>query len=70
MGLTTDYLGNVAISVASLFYLKSHRAKLEKEKKQQAKEAGMIRSEVTPAEVSVKMRKLASHVLLFILKIS
>lgn len=32
-------------------------AKIEKEKKQQAKEAGLIRSEVTPAEVAEVMEK-------------
>ncbi|XP_063220223.1 arfGAP with SH3 domain, ANK repeat and PH domain-containing protein isoform X2 [Bacillus rossius redtenbacheri] len=32
-------------------------AKIEKEKKQQAKEAGLIRSEVTPAEIADEMEK-------------
>ncbi|KAG1696149.1 ArfGAP with SH3 domain, ANK repeat and PH domain-containing protein [Nymphon striatum] len=32
-------------------------AKLEKEKKQQAKEAGMIRTEITPAEIADEMEK-------------
>jgi Arf-GAP/SH3 domain/ANK repeat/PH domain-containing protein len=31
--------------------------KIEKEKKQQAKEAGLIRTEVTPAEVADEMEK-------------
>lgn len=35
----------------------SKYVKLEKEKKQQAKEAGLIRSEVTPAEIADEMEK-------------